>query len=284
MAEPKDNMYILFPENKTMLLQLASIGYNDFRKEKPLKFMRVQDGYTIHYVRNGKGTLVIGKNKYEVRAGELFFIPPDTPMMYYPDETDPWRYFWFYLRDVTTEMIAGAMGFSDNKPIIAPLDARRITQLLDNLFAEDGTLSEMYYKALSVLMQMLATLAGEKMSNDEESKKEGIVKRAKEIIELNYKETTFSVDIIAQMLYISRSKLNRAFKEMTGMAPVAYLALVRMNHAADFLTRRDWQVKELSLAVGIKDEFYFMKQFKKVYGMTVKAYRKKVQSDNTPIQ
>ncbi len=276
VAEPKDNMYILFPENKNMLLQLASIGYNDFRCEKPLKFMRVQDGYTIHYVRNGKGTLVIGKNKYEVRAGELFFIPPDTPMMYYPDETEPWRYFWFYLRDVTTEMIAGAMGFSEKKPIIAPSETRLITSLLDRLFAEEGTMSEMYYKALSVLMQMLATIAGGNANTDGESKKEGIVKRAKEIIELNYKESDFSVEIIAKMLYISRSKLNRAFKEIVGMAPVAYLALVRMNHATEFLDRRDWSVKELSMAVGIKDEFYFMKQFKKVHGMTVKEYRKKV--------
>ena len=282
MAEPKENSQLFFLRKQKTLFNLFSIGYHDFRQLKSYDFYRAQCGWTIHYVRNGEGTLELAGKTHMVQAGDFFFIPPDEPMLYSPNEDNPWRYFWFDMRDELAHTIGNIMNFSIDSPVKHAKSPMQITQLLDDLFDNQGTLHEIYYKALSALMQILASSVEPDTALNNNQKNVNIVLNAKEIIELNYSRLDFSVEVIPKMLYASQSHIGKLFKDELGVSPVSYLLDFRLQKAADILKKQDITVKELSRKVGFSDELYFMRRFKSKFGLTVKEYRKQSKINTPP--
>lgn len=277
MTEQTDKKILSFSKSEREPLRFKDVGYQDFSKsEERLKFMRVQSGYTLHYVRSGRGILIMGGKRYDIEAGEVFFIPPEEPMMYYPDENDPWSYFWFFLRDESAYELGRCMGFSMDTPVRAVRSPQTITAALNDLFDSHLATSDLYHAAVSVFMQIFVATIPKQSDDRRTPRTADVVSNAKEIIELNYTNADFSVDAIPKLLYVSHTHLCRLFKTETGMSLVAYLIDVRLRHAATLLRKRDYSVKELGDAAGFGDERYFMKRFKKKYGMTVKEYRQRL--------
>ena len=272
-----DKKNIFFGKGEREPLKFKDIGYQDFSQStERLKFMRVQSGYTLHYVRSGRGILLIGGKRFEIGAGDVFFIPPEEPMMYYPDEADPWSYFWFFLRDDAAYELGRFMGFSKETPVRTVRSPETISAALTDLFASHLPTQELYNTAVAVFMQIFMETIPKQSRVSRAVRAADTVSNAKEIIELNYTNADFSVDAIPKLLFVSHTHLCRLFKNETGMSLVAYLIDVRLRHAATLLREREYSVKELGIASGFGDERYFMKRFKKKYGMTVKEYRQRL--------
>ncbi len=53
-----------------------------------------------------------------------------------------------------------------------------------------------------------------------------------------------------------------------------YINLQKINKAKDLLTRTDKNIKRIAYDVGIQDEKYFMRLFKKYMGLTPTDFRK----------
>ena len=104
-------------------------------------------------------------------------------------------------------------------------------------------------------------------------KHKSIAESIKQTIDLNFRNPDFSVNDAAQLLYISHSLMSRVFKEVMEITPISYLIDMRLCYAADMLKENDVPIKELASESGFSDGGYFMKQFKKKYGVTVKEYR-----------
>lgn len=95
---------------------------------------------------------------------------------------------------------------------------------------------------------------------------------ALKIINTQYKKT-LNIDELAAMCYMSKYHFIRAFKEHTGCTPYSYLTNVRINAAKDLLKNTNINVGNISDAVGISDNLYFSKLFKKHTGKAPKEYR-----------
>ena len=95
------------------------------------------------------------------------------------------------------------------------------------------------------------------------------------IIALHLGDPDFSVDQMAEMLHIGRTKLFGKIKELKGMSPNKLLVSERMKHAAQLLEDGSLNISEVSYKVGIKDASYFNRCFKQHYGMSPKQYRDK---------
>lgn len=68
--------------------------------------------------------------------------------------------------------------------------------------------------------------------------------------------------------------LTRQFKQQIGMPLQKYIALVKVTKAKDLLLRTRKTIREVAFDVGIYDEKYFMRLFKKSEGMTPSDFRK----------
>ncbi|MCB0146332.1 MAG: helix-turn-helix transcriptional regulator, partial [Caldilineaceae bacterium] len=72
---------------------------------------------------------------------------------------------------------------------------------------------------------------------------------------------------------LSESHFSRIFKEQTGHAPLDYFILLKMQHASTLLALTSLPVREVATQVGYGDPYYFSRLFKKVLGVSPRAYR-----------
>ncbi len=86
-------------------------------------------------------------------------------------------------------------------------------------------------------------------------------------------DQNFSIDQLAAMLTMGRTKFYGKMKELYGMSPNKYLMKRRMDKAAELLLEGKYTVSEVSYRVGIPDSSYFNKCFKAAFGTVPSKYR-----------
>lgn len=100
----------------------------------------------------------------------------------------------------------------------------------------------------------------------------------KEVLDvIQYIETHYQGKITLEMISshtnFSENYLCRMFKEQVGTSLFSYINDVRMNKAAELMRNGGNYIKEVSSAVGINDQFYFNRLFKKYFGMSPTEYK-----------
>lgn len=112
-----------------------------------------------------------------------------------------------------------------------------------------------------------------------------MAERVKRVIELMHGDPsrTFSLGEMAQSVNLSPPYFCYLFKSVTGVPPARYLKSLRMQYAATLLTTTFLSVKEIVRRVGCTDESHFVRDFKRLYGVTPSAYRNGAISAAEPI-
>ena len=72
---------------------------------------------------------------------------------------------------------------------------------------------------------------------------------------------------------MSDSRYQLAFKQVYGTTVYEYLKALRMNRALLMLNNSDLSISAVAEAVGYTNAGHFAGLFKKLYGLTPKAYR-----------
>src|ERR1044071_2495202 len=84
---------------------------------------------------------------------------------------------------------------------------------------------------------------------------------------------TLTLGKMAESVNLSAPYFCFLFKSITGVPPAKYLKKLRMQQAANLLTTTFLSVKEIVRRVGLTDESHFVRDFKRLYGMTPSEYR-----------
>ncbi|MGV6831487.1 MAG: helix-turn-helix transcriptional regulator [bacterium] len=86
-------------------------------------------------------------------------------------------------------------------------------------------------------------------------------------------EETISIDQIAKTTGYSTAHLNRLFKKEYGLTLHAFLIDQRIHKAKEILSKnREITLTEIAHSVGFYDQSHFIKNFKKAYSLSPKAY------------
>ena len=91
-------------------------------------------------------------------------------------------------------------------------------------------------------------------------------------IEQNFDDVDFTVDKLAECMYMSRAKLYRKADKLIGMSVKELIRDMRLQRAAELLTTNSFSVTEVSYRVGIINTSYFIKCFQKKFGKTPREY------------
>lgn len=78
---------------------------------------------------------------------------------------------------------------------------------------------------------------------------------------------------IAANVGLSRSHFSTVFKKVTGENVIQFIFDKRLQRAKQLLASTSWKVNEISEKIGIPDQKYFSKWFKKCTGQTPSEYR-----------
>lgn len=93
-------------------------------------------------------------------------------------------------------------------------------------------------------------------------------------IEAHYAER-LSLHKMSEDLGLKESSISRMFKHETGMNLTYYINEIRMKKAMELLKETDMLIRDVAVEVGIDDQLYFNKVFKKFYRVSPSDIRRK---------
>jgi AraC-like DNA-binding protein len=77
----------------------------------------------------------------------------------------------------------------------------------------------------------------------------------------------------AELVGVSSSQLSKLFREATGGGVLAHHTALKMARARLLLDTTDLTIAEVGRGIGVDDQFYFSRQFRRMHGVSPRAYR-----------
>lgn len=255
----------LFDNNFSVMM----VGYHNFHHIKPFKKKRWQKFHTVHFVISGYGTFEIYGKKYRIGPHEMFLIPPDENVCYYPDPKEPWSYFWIDFVGDNAPLMRERMGFSNQTPCFtcdAPFSIYSLGKNFFDIYEQKGTVG--YFAALSLFYSIMDIVS----IKQEKPRAQTLREQVLFYIDMHFHEKNLKISNICTFFNISHSYLCSLFKEGSTVKDI--LIAKRIDEAKRLLYESDLFVGEIGRSVGFANNDHFMKAFKNHTGMTAKEYRR----------
>lgn len=105
-----------------------------------------------------------------------------------------------------------------------------------------------------------------------------IVQQTLQLIESQYMETEFRLELAANEIHVNKSHLSEMFRQKIGMTFTDYKNLVRIRHAKEMIRSGRVGMMEIAQSVGFDSASYFSRIFKHYAGVTPQEFRKQMES------
>ena len=253
---------------KEIGLWIDRIGINN-NPGKPER-LRILGLYAAVCVETGSGFYYSDANgEIAVKAGDTIIVFPDIPNMYYPENKWDTRFVvWNGPEAVKLE----TLGFlSREKPVIpgsADVVVEANKALLEIINRED--LNSILARK-NIALDMILKLHQRNEAGKRWCPTDSSIEKAISYMRTNYQKN-ISVNAYAGYANLSETHFRRLFKQRTGRSPKEFLISLRISKAKELLSR-GVPIKEAAAFVGWDDEFYFMRIFKKVSGISAGKFR-----------
>lgn len=219
----------------------------------------------IHYVLSGKGYF----NGHLVSENQGFYIAPQSFSEYYPDEKEPWNYFWM---DASSEFskryIISAVKPDENGIFDYSFKGKLLT-IIDKIMSVNQPMGTIESLAFAFSILKLHTPVADV------SRSRQYVLQAKNYIEnsLNKQITVYDV---ADAISIHDRYLYTLFIRYEGISPKEYILKRKIETAQDLLENTGLSVMEVSAASGFPDVYSFSRMFKAKTGCSPTEFRKTI--------
>ena len=269
--------------------------YNTLLCSIPLDFQEVplhwHEEMEIIYIKKGHGYVTVDFKQYKVSGSTIVLILPGQlhSIEQYDDLSMEYENIIFH-----PGILLMKASFSSNKDLLQPLFAGEIA--VPTVYSPDSpfyneiahcvdandeirkTFPKGYQLFLkSQLFMMFYILIKELSSNTIERKDTKSLAKMKLIlkyIENNYMNK-ISIADVAEEVHLSQSHFMKYFKNTMGTSFIDYLNEYRLTMASRLLLSSDATVLNISEEVGFDNLSYFNRSFKRRFGQTPSAYRKR---------
>jgi len=235
----------------------------------------VRTHYLLHYVFEGEGIFEVDGVRHSIRPGQGFLICPHVVTYYAADQVNPWSYGWIGFNGTLAESLLEQAGLNPSAPILKYEQKERIYEHLqwmiqsnENQQARETRLIGLLYLMLSLMMEK----GPKTLPPPVNSRADIYVEQVKDFIEMNFSQK-ITVEDIAHFIGLNRSYLCSLFTKTTHGSIQDYLIRYRMEIASKMLVNTDLTIGNIARSVGYADPLLFSKIFKRIKGMSPKAYR-----------
>ena len=149
--------------------------------------------------------------------------------------------------------------------ITKPFSAKELRVRVKNLIYQREQLRKRFSKSTIIKPSEVTTV-----SMDQE-----FLEKTIKVVEQNFEDPQFSVENLADEVNMSTSQLNRKLNALVAQPAGRFISSLRLQRSADLLKQNAGTVAEICYKVGFNDQGYFGRVFKKQFGVSPSAYRKK---------
>lgn len=118
---------------------------------------------------------------------------------------------------------------------------------------------------------------------EEMSMDQAFLKQLTEVVEANLEDEHFGVEALACSMGMSRYKIHRKLKSLTGQSVSQFIRVLRLKRAMELLQKNVATVSEIAYGVGFGSPTYFNKCFHDFYGFPPGEARKRGEGRMRPI-
>ena len=246
------------------------------------------DEFEIIYVKSGFLTVSISGENYIGKPGDAFVVSPGN-LHFMGSQTGNVDYFTFlfplkYISFRTDDIL-------DDK-LLEPLNSGHLMispEIEDTVKEQCEQLVEIYgakkeesqskitaqIKTKIILLQFILELwkKGFIVENDT-SGKNTVEKEMVSYIQQNFTGKILLKEF-GEQFHLSEKYISRYFKEHFHITISQYVTYLRLEHAKQLLQDTDIPVTEVAMQSGYQNVSYFIRSFKKTYGMSPLKYRNK---------
>lgn len=236
------------------------------------------DCYLIHYIRQGRGTCVIDGKTYKLKKGQGFLIQPGQIAYYVSDVEDDWKYCYIGFDGNKSKFYLDQAKITRENPIFTYKLKFSLSEIIRQLIAVENDIIIRETSQMSMIYNFISRLIENAEDLNTPSKHSGqrkhyYIQSAATYILRNY-SIKISIQDVARHVGLNPSYLGSLFKSEFHVSPQEYLRNYRIERACDLMSNPLLSIGDISRSVGYDDQLQFSKIFKKIKGMSPKAYRK----------
>lgn len=255
----------------------------------------ISDGYGIHHIHNGN---------INVKRGNVFIIPQNTPHAY--TSTDHLtvkhilisnNFFSQYAKELSNienfEILFRIFSFlpDTNSPLFLDEESFKIFETYWSILESNNLTRESKLRktnsqkvlASSLILSLISFLCTSfNLSKNQpylEYSSKDVIAKAIEYISLHYDEKLTNT-MLADLCNMSESTFLRYFNNALNMTPAVYIAKHRISHAKILLEKNQLSITQIAQETGFFDSSHFNRTFKKIVGISPLSYKKNI--SNSP--
>jgi AraC family transcriptional activator of pobA len=243
--------------------------------------------HSVLYLTEGEAVMKIGSEQYKIHRDEMLFVPAGQVFSFQTGDLNKG-----YICGIHPDMLTGKFGFTDivkefeflgvwGNPMVKlnSQTSEFVLHIMKRLLLHYGLHG---LKNQEIIQSYLLALFCEikcdykPLSASRQLGALSITNRFKELLFAEVKNK-HRVAEYADLLHISPNHLNKAVRVITGKSPTRWIDEAIVSEARVLLCHTDLQISEIAVEVGIEDQSYFTRLFKKYEGLAPSAFRKMIE-------
>ena len=226
------------------------------------------DYYVFEYVISGKGYIEFENNqRIEVKAGDFYFLNKLCKHIYYSDKDNPYQKIFIVAKGSFIDSLIRSFEINESVLVVQT----NVIDIIETIHME--LLKEnIDYKIISHNILDLFHAFDKKIynSNNQSMKLPDMIRKYLDT-SLTHKVT---LEKISEELNVSKSHIERVFKERFNTTPLNYFMKQKTKYACALLVNTTYSINTIAEQTGFADSKYMAKCIKKETGMTPLQYRK----------
>jgi len=235
---------------------------------------RILNEFHIVLITKGEGIFESkATGKINVFDGDAFLLFPGIWHRYKPKKSTGWTERWVgFSGKIASQFLSNGF-FSTNEPVISKCNKPSILQHFNSLFKLfDEEPYGFQRTASGICLQLMADLYNIKSGGSNIESLDSLVAKAKSIMYKNI-YSTLNLKKVAQELGVSYSKFRIDFKKQTGISPLQYHLLLKIEKSKELLLNTNKSQKEIAFELGFESDVYFNRLFKRKTGLAPGIFR-----------
>lgn len=248
--------------------------------------------FELSFITEGSGRRIVGDSTEDFHPGDLIFIGPRIPHVWFPDEKHKRQHsgrtlesvYMLFNHEILPESLLGLPEFKNIQEAIQ-LSERGIRITGDTLNEVSRIMLQLPYMSnirRLMLFYEIMDLIGQSTSfsylasaDYVKSKFETANSRVKNIHEFLMKNYQNDIDLkeVAEVAHMAPASVCRFFKSATGLTIFEYLNKIKIDYSCQLLLNTDLNILDISYDCGFNNLSHFNKQFRKFIGNTPTQFR-----------